>query len=266
LSAASRPARSAALPTPFAAREFLRAEFGRALVVLVGRCSITYEGRARSVLPEGERLILCKPDGTLLVHTASKLKPVNWQPPGCVFGAAVEEGTLVVSATRDRPRETIRIAFESLAAAQAFDLEDEAELALDGTEEDLRSALQRVPTVLEEGLTIWARERASGRGPMDLYGEDRRGARVVIEVKRRGATVADVEQLRRYVEREKAARAGPVRGILAAPSVSPSAKKYLDEIGLEAREIDLALIRARASQTPAGQVSLAKYGDGPDGP
>ncbi|MHB8584332.1 MAG: endonuclease NucS [Thermoplasmatota archaeon] len=262
MSAASTRARSLSDPPPAPARDFLRSELGRATVVLVGSCEISYEGRARSLLALGERLVILKPDGTLLVHTAEKLKPVNWQPPGCVFGAAVEDDSLVVTATRDAPRETVRMRFTSVWTASALDLSDSAALALAGTEEDIRSALERVPDVLEPGLTVWSRERESGRGPMDLYGEDARGARVIVEVKRRGATVGDVEQLRRYVERERAARAGPVRGILAAPSISPAAKRYLDEIGLEGKELDVPSLLATSVETRhAGQLSLARFQD-----
>lgn len=248
-------------PAALAARDFLRESLATTLTQVVGRCVIEYEGRARSTLPPGDRVVMLKPDGTLLVHTAGKLKPVNWQPPGCVFGAAVENGLLVVTATRARPAETVRIAFESVAAVLACRLDDEAALSLEGSEEELQAALAKVPDVVEPGFTFWNRERDGGRGPMDLYGVDARGQRVVVEVKRRAATVADVEQLRRYVEREKGARGTDVRGILMAPSVSPSAKRYLDDLRLECREIDVAKLLERArTARPAGQRTLGAFG------
>jgi len=47
-----------------------------------GRCAVAYEGRAQSQLEAGDRFVLCKPDGTILVHSDTKQKPRNWQPPG----------------------------------------------------------------------------------------------------------------------------------------------------------------------------------------
>lgn len=249
-----------AAPTPLAARDFLRESLATALTQVVGRCVIEYEGRARSTLPAGDRVVLLKPDGTLLVHTGEKLKPVNWQPPGCVFGAAVENGLLVVTATRARPVETVRIAFESVSAVLAARLSDGAELSLEGSEDELQAALAKVPEMVEPGFTFWRREKEGGRGPMDLYGVDARGRRVVVEVKRRAATVADVEQLRRYVERERGARTGEIRGILVAPQVSASAKRYLDDLGLEGREVDVAKLLERArTARPAGQRTLGAF-------
>ena len=38
------------------------------MVTLVGECEVEYDGRASSHLPSGERLVILKPDGTMLVH------------------------------------------------------------------------------------------------------------------------------------------------------------------------------------------------------
>ena len=70
-------------PTPEAALEFFRNELaGLAnrqghLVQAVGDCQVHYQGRARSLLNRGERLLLLKPDGTFLIHTSERAKPVN---------------------------------------------------------------------------------------------------------------------------------------------------------------------------------------------
>src|SRR5581483_1531570 len=195
------------------------------------RCSIDYQGRAESKLGSGERLLIFKPDGTLLVHTSTKLKPVNWQPPGCVFSASHEGDKLVVTAAREKPKETVRIALEAVHVVMALGLDDVEALDLAGSEDDLQAFLATKPTLIESGFTFWRRERASGRGPMDLYGVDAKGRRVVVEVKRRAAGVKEADQLRRYVERERAARGeDQVRGILVAPKVSETARKYLADL------------------------------------
>jgi hypothetical protein len=261
----SGPARVLAdLASPDAVVSFLRDEMAaRRLVQVAARCVVDYQGRAESQLASGARLIVLKPDGTLLVHASSKLKPVNWQPPGCVFSADRQDGRVVLLATRDKPvKETVRIVLEEIHAVLSLDLEDEATLDLQGSEDDLQAWLAQHPHLVEPGFRFWTRERASGRGPMDLYGEDAAGRRVVVEVKRRAAGVAEADQLRRYVERERAARGGEakVRGILVAPAVSEKARKYLGDLGLEYRELDWDKLRGQAAAVlRAGQRTLGSF-------
>jgi len=244
---------------------FLRAALGARLVQVAARCAIDYQGRAESKLPLGARLLLFKPDGTLVVHTSTKLKPVNWQPPGCVFAADLAGGRIVLTATRDKPKETVRIELETVQFAAALDLDDGDGFALEGSEDDLQAFLAKQPDIIEPGFRFWSRERASGRGPMDLYGEDTRGRRVVVEVKRRAAGVAEADQLRRYVERERNARGDRgeglyVRGILVAPGVSDKARKYLADLQLEYREVDWEKLRKTAStMLKAGQRRLGEW-------
>lgn len=247
--------------SPAAAVEFLRARLGTRLVQVAARCTIDYQGRAESRLPSGLRLVLFKPDGTLLVHTSTKLKPVNWQPPGCAFLAGVERGRLVLTAARDKPKEVVRIEVEDLLAVVGFDLDDEVGFELDGTEDDLQAFLALRPELVEPDFRFWSRERASGRGPMDLYGEDAQGRRVVVEVKRRAAGVKEADQLRRYVERERGARGDKgVRGILVAPAVSDKARKYLADLGLECRELDWERLRKPAAELlKGGQKTLGEW-------
>ena len=78
-------------PTPTEAVEMLEPALTTgAMVTIVGHCEVEYEGRASSYLALGDRLVILKPDGTLLVHTDSKRKPVNWQPPGCTHRVALD--------------------------------------------------------------------------------------------------------------------------------------------------------------------------------
>lgn len=256
-----RPVRILRELHPEAAVEFLKNELGRRFVQVAGRCAIDYQGRAASQLPSGNRLLLFKPDGTLLVHGSRKLKPVNWQPPGCTFSAAREDGKVVLTASREKPKETVRIVLEEVQFVVSMSLDDGDELDLQGSEDDLQAFLAMRPQLIEPGFRFWSRERASGRGPMDLYGEDAQGRRVVVEVKRRAAGVKEADQLRRYVERERAARGDtPVRGILVAPQVSDKARKYLGDLDLEYREVDWDRLRKGAADLlKAGQKTLGDW-------
>ena len=51
----------------------------KSLVILVGLMEVFYEGRAASSLGEGERLLIVKQDGSMLVHRPMGYEPVNWQ-------------------------------------------------------------------------------------------------------------------------------------------------------------------------------------------
>jgi RecB family endonuclease NucS len=246
-------------PGPDAALHFLRAELHRGLVQVVGLCEVRYQGRAQSTLSLGERLLLLKPDGALLVHTATRVKPVNWQPPGARFAADVEEGTVVVTSTRGgkgEPDEVVRIALRDVQLLASFALRDDESLALLGSEADLAELLAQRPELLEPGLQVAQRERDNGRGPMDLACVDARGQRVVVELKRKAAGLKEAEQLRRYVERERAAK-GSVRGMLVATAVSEPARRYLRDQGLEWKEVDWAELLPLLGQVlPAGQRTL----------
>ena len=229
------------------------------LVQAVGDCEVRYQGRARSDLNRGERLVLLKPDGTLLVHTASKAKPVNWQPPGASFAVAVEGGLVVLTSTRTKPEEMVRVTFHAIRLLVSLPLRDAADLALLGTEDDLQQLLFANPHLVEVGFVPARRERNSKRGFYDIDGHDADGKRLVVELKRTVAGVSEAQQLWRYVERLRRNDPG-VRGLLLAPTVAAKARALLDEHGLEWRELDWDLLMPKVEEMRgSGQASLAKY-------
>ncbi|MEM2914144.1 MAG: endonuclease NucS, partial [Candidatus Bathyarchaeia archaeon] len=52
----------------------------RKTIILVGNCWVNYHGRASSTLEPGERILIVKEDGSVLVHRSKGYEPVNWQP------------------------------------------------------------------------------------------------------------------------------------------------------------------------------------------
>ncbi|OVE83232.1 endonuclease NucS [Natronolimnobius baerhuensis] len=230
-------------PSLEAARETIASGIAReALVTAFGRCRVEYDGRAASSLAAGDRHVMCKPDGTILVHTDEGQKPVNWQPPGCEHTVELVEGeadttesALILESTRSTPEERLRVTFETVLCVSVFAGTDDTDLSLVGTEEDLRERILETPDLLESGFTPLATERATPAGAVDIYGEDSAGRAVVIELKRRRVGPDAVSQLRRYVdalERDLHADAA-VRGILVAPSVTDRASRLLSDHGLE---------------------------------
>lgn len=255
-------------PTLQAGGAFLREhlptlELNRRTLVLIGHCSVDYQGRAESRLEAGDRVVLVKADGTLLVHNPAGLKPVNWQPPGCSFSLTETPDRLALVAQRRRPVETVRITFDRIDLAGVIQLVDGQALQLRGTEFDIRDTLRARPELVEPGFVPWTRERLTERGPMDLYGEDAQGRRVVVEVKRTRAGLAEATQLWRYVEKEREKRGVDVRGILVAPAISARALLLLEEHGLEFKEVGVDTLAARSIPLETrGQPSLLAF-DGP---
>lgn len=237
----------------------------RRSLVAVGRCGVDYEGRAQSKLAPGDRVVLIKADGTLLIHNPSGLKPVNWQPPGCTFTARMDGSILFLEARRAKPAETVQIRFEALEILGVAELMEGAPLELVGTEFDIRDTLMAKPELVEAGFVPWAKERITERGPMDLYGEDAKGRRVIVEVKRVAAGLAEATQLWRYVEKERTKRGVEVRGILVAPAISPRAQGLLREHGLEWRVLGVESLKARSVPLRArADASLLEFGSAPE--
>lgn len=226
------------------------------LLTIVGSCTVDYHGRAASKLDQGDRLVLVKRDGALLIHGPEGIKPINWQPPGCRFEVELREGLLTLWARRPKPVEVVQVRFRSVHYCCLDRIEDAAPLHVSGSEFDLRDLLRARPELVEPGFRPWERERLTDQGPMDLYGEDAQGRRVVVEVKRVPAGLAEATQLWRYVEAERKRRTIEVRGILIAPRVSVRALALLQEHQLEfvrRHWDDAASLKARSQTAPRQQ-------------
>lgn len=238
MTAGTQPPQATTLeqPTLDAARDAIAKGIEReAMITVFGRCTVDYDGRASSTLEAGDRHLMLKPDGAALVHTDEGQQPVNWQPPGCDHAVRCEDGALEIESLRSTPDERLRVRFLEVLQVSTFAGTDPNDIALVGSEEDLRQRILENPTLLESGFTPLATERDTPAGAIDIYGEDEAGRSVVVELKRRRVGPDAVGQLRRYVdalERDLHADA-VVRGILVAPSVTERADRLLRQHGLE---------------------------------
>jgi RecB family endonuclease NucS len=223
-------------PSFSAAAEILeKAVRARNFVFVAGDCRVDYEGRASSVLEWGERVVIVKQDGSVLVHRPVGYEPVNWQPSGCLVKAWLEDsGSLVVSASRSQPRENVSVKFRNIFLTVTGTMKDSAEFALHVTEEQMKQAILTAPNLVEEGLKPLQEEKSLGEaGFTDIFAEDNQGHLVVIEIKRHAATKDTVTQLQRYLDtlRKRIPRA--IRGIVVAPELSKSAQPLLESLELE---------------------------------
>ncbi|NJE54383.1 endonuclease NucS [Thermococcus sp. 21S9] len=206
------------------------------VLTIFARCRVHYDGRAKSELGPGDRVIIVKPDGSFLIHQKEKREPVNWQPPGSVVRLELREKPVLVSVRR-KPRETLEVELEEVYLITVFHAEDYEELALTGSEAEMAELIFEKPEVIEPGFRPLYREKPIKHGIVDVLGVDKDGNLVVLELKRRRADLHAVSQLKRYVETLREEHEN-VRGILVAPSLTSGAKKLLEKEGLEFRKLE----------------------------
>ncbi len=218
-------------------------------IFLVCECKIDYKGRAKSRLGKGERILILKRDGTVIVHQKMGRNPVNWMPPRSKTRLKMVDGALKMVSTKHRRRERMEITVHSVKILESFDLEDYERIDLHGTEKDFVRDLISDPSLIEKGFKLSKNERVTLAGRIDISGVDSEGNPVAVEVKRSKATPHDVEQLKRYVETLKKKTEGKVRGVLVAPSSSSKARRLLVRYNLELKRIDPLKLRRKTPQS-----------------
>jgi RecB family endonuclease NucS len=218
-----------------AAETLEKAFRARGLVLVVGDCRVDYEGRASSTLDWGERILMIKQDGSVLVHRPVGYEPVNWQPPRCLIKVSQEDsGSLVISASRSQPRENISIEFRDLAFTAVGSLTDAGEFALHVTEEQMKQAILIAPHLVELGLKPLQEEKSLGEaGFTDIFAEDKNGLLVVVEIKRVPASKDAVMQLERYLDTLRKRTRRSIRGLIVAPELRKNAQPLLNSLKLE---------------------------------
>lgn len=209
----------------------------RRAVLVLGSCTVSYRGRSATELAEGERVVFVKEDGSILVHRTWGYKPVNYMPAGGIVYAKSDSGSVVLWARRGS--ENIRIVFARVYLVLVLNFRDDSAFEQAGVEAQMRRAVILSPEILEKGLKVLTQELRVKSGFVDLVALDSRGRLVAVEFKAKPAKSVDVNQLVAYVSRLRAlSKDRPVRGILAAPGISKSAKRLLVESGLEYRRLD----------------------------
>jgi RecB family endonuclease NucS len=234
-------------PSPSEALSFIQTYHSgtteKTVLIITGECIVDYRGRARSFLDWGERMVMIKQDGTVLVHRPIMREPVNWQPAGAITRFSVHKDMLVMYSYHKSPPEKMKTVFRSLKMVMVSALRDTSELVLSGMEADVVNQIVENPEVLEDGLRICKREKPVKSGMIDLFGYDKNHVPVVIEVKRSLANISAVQQLRMYVNDIKQDIDEVfVRGILCAPKIPDMVKKLLDDYDLEWQEIERKVI------------------------
>jgi len=223
---------------------------------LIGRCKVDYHGRARSFLDWGDRIIMIKQDGNVLVHQSMMREPINWQPAGSITEYNHSSDEFIVYSRHKNPNEKMKIIFNQVSIALIAQLKDTAQLRIHGMEIDVVNHIVDNPSCIEEGLRIKKREKQVKSGMIDLYCFDKNHVPVIIEVKRSLATISAVHQLRMYVDDiKKGCEKTQVRGILCAPRVPDMVKHLLDDYHLEWKEVDHEIVLPDEQQKTLSEFS-----------
>jgi endonuclease len=207
--------------------------------LLVARCSVTYEGRLGARLAPAIRLVLCKADGSIAVHSDAKaFKPLNWMNPPCLIDTS--DDAIVA---RTPKGETLRIELHEIISDVTVELGADPGLEKDGVEAELQQLIAARVAALRADLTLVRREYPTDIGPVDLLCRDSSGRAVVVEVKRVGE-IAGVDQLLRYQERlDRDPGLAPTSGLFVAQQIKPQAKVYAESKGIAYIEVDLERLR-----------------------
>jgi len=208
--------------------------------LVIARCRVDYVGRLTAHLPSAQRLLLVKADGSVSIHADDRAyKPLNWMSPPC----QLHEADSVWRVT-NRAGEQLIVHLEDVLHDSSHELGVDPGLQKDGVEAHLQELLAGcVAEVFGPGWRLVRREWPTDIGPVDLLCRDPAGQAVAVEVKRRGE-IDGVEQLTRYLSRlDRDPLLTPVRGVLAAQTVTPQAKVLATDRGIEVLRLDYDALR-----------------------
>ena len=214
---------------------------GKMLVFFIADCEVSYRGRARSHLSRGERLIVIKPDGSLLIHRDKGYEPVNWQPPDTVISTRLTDNHLLVKSVRKSVNEVVEIHIFDLKVLGCYRLKDIGTFTMYGREEDMKKAIEMFPSLIEEGFKVLRTERKVRPGFIDVFGVDSQGRLTVVELKSGTSSMDAVLQLKKYVDSlKKELGVTEIRGILASPRITKRGLQLLKTLKLEYKPLSPA--------------------------
>lgn len=225
--------------------------------LVIARCSVDYMGRLEAHLPEADRLVMVKADGSVSIHADDRAyKPLNWMTSPCSLTELTpsspdasthpefeDERVERLWIVENKAAEQLRIRLFAVHSDSEHELGEDPGLVKDGVEAHLQELLAEQIELLGNGYTLVSREYPTPIGPVDLLSRDADGATVAVEIKRRGG-IDGVEQLTRYVDLlNRDELLSPVTGIFAAQEIKPQARTLAEDRGIRCVTLDYAAMR-----------------------
>jgi hypothetical protein len=184
---------------------------------------------------------------SILVHRPKGYEPVNWQPSGSIIRVRISKKEikdglqvrrLEINSLRRKPLESLKIVFKKIYFIGVFNLLDSGKFSLYASEEDMQKAIVTNPELIESGFRVIAYEKQVEPGFVDVYGIDKTGRFVVIEIKRKTAGKTAVLQLERYIQAINNPPTNKIRAILVAPKIAKGVHHLITTLGIEFKQLD----------------------------
>lgn len=209
----------------------------KSMIILLVKCHVEYNGRARSKLDVGDRLIVIKKDGTFIIHQELNLDPVNWQAAGCKNSVKKSDDKIIITSKKTKPDEEIIVYIDEAYNVTYYNCVDTKNLEIRGYEKHMVDLAWEKPELLEKGFRPTRREYQTENGFIDLMGKDKDGHLVILEFKSRRAGTNAVKQLKGYVDCFLDNK-DFVRGVIVAPEITDNALEELKKLDMEFIEMN----------------------------
>jgi len=211
--------------------------------IIVCRCEIEYWGRSRSVVGEGDRVVIIKSDSTIIVHSPCGFKPLNWMSSPTDSTVEIVDGNLLLHSQRTRkPFEEIKIVISKVYDYKSYDgLVDKKSITVTHNERDMQDYLAKHPAEVDPDFKLKSREHRTPLGFLDLYGKIGE-AYTVVELKSERAGLPAALQVVRYRDWLQTHLKQDVRGILIAPSITPNALTLVRKEKVEFKKFNIRKI------------------------
>lgn len=213
-----------------------KAVSNREFILIVCLCEAYYVGRARSFLEKGERILMIKEDTSFLIHRATELEPVNWQPPPNYIGVAASRDHVSLTVKRIRKPEKIIVKIHSVRSFFSGRLQDKGGFHMHLSEKEISEILWKHPELVEREFRITSMEAREETGVIDVLGVDAKGCRMIVEIKKNRAGVEAARQVLKYAR----GLGKDVRAMLLAPGFTDEAERLLKKNRVEFRRISIA--------------------------
>lgn len=199
--------------------------------VMFADCEVSYNGRANSILPKGNYLIMYKTDGSVTIHGSTDVSPRNYMGAGSTIQK--EQNQIIFK----RKGEIVCVNVSKAHFLNYLDDWSNSKAKIYRTEKELVSKLfNNWNDYFDDDFEYVEMEHNTELGPIDLVGFTKT-TDYIVEVKRRTVTVKDITQLRRYIEAKQCTQR-TIKGFMAAPSISKSALNYLNKHELAFIQVD----------------------------
>ena len=226
-------------------------------IIITANCTVNYSGRTETHLPKGERIIIIKTDGTLLIHQPKGNTPINYMKENTTHTIKEIKETITINSNNKNSKEYMNIELHKINSIITEKLTDNEKITLAGSEKDMSDMIYNNPNLIEQGFKPLSREEHTKYGFIDVFGYDKEKVLVVIECKRNTANFQAIEQLERYVNKIKETKGlQKVRGIIASPEITTQAQKMLKEKGYEYKKVQPP---KKLEKYNSGQKGLLEY-------